>query len=330
MPNGQILAVIDPRDAHYSLVSPHMDCELIIVDLAAIPQGEEISYCQEDKKSSIYVGGQQLTDVSAIWWRQPIALIGDKLPFEQIPSFLRDYSKAAVERHAKAMGAWFSNALWVSDPYDMMRVDCKPWQLQVAASLGFSVPRTLQTSDPARAATFIAAEQNRTGCCMVKTCSDWAPITPQEDHYLVFWSGKITPESLPRLSGLPRAPAIFQQYIEGEDLRIIVVGAKVFAVKLTNDQGYSGPVCDWRAVGRTVSGNISIEPYTLPAEIERRCADLLQHLGIQYGAIDMRVDCSGVHWFFEINTLGVWFFVEQATGQPIGKAVAHLLMGIGA
>jgi hypothetical protein len=39
------------------------------------------------------------------------------------------------------------------------------------------------------------------------------------------------------------------------------------------------------------------------------------------------LDKKGEIWFLEINPNGQWAFVEEVTGQPMGKALADLLQG---
>jgi glutathione synthase/RimK-type ligase-like ATP-grasp enzyme len=48
-------------------------------------------------------------------------------------------------------------------------------------------------------------------------------------------------------------------------------------------------------------------------------------LGLKFSAIDLVVDVHGDVWFLELNPNGQWGFVELATGQPIGAAMAALL-----
>jgi hypothetical protein len=50
---------------------------------------------------------------------------------------------------------------------------------------------------------------------------------------------------------------------------------------------------------------------------------------LEFGAIDLVLDKKGEIWFLENNANGQWAFVEEATGQPIGKAMADLLQGKG-
>ena len=51
----------------------------------------------------------------------------------------------------------------------------------------------------------------------------------------------------------------------------------------------------------------------------------MQHLHLEYGAIDMRLTPDGDYVFLEINPNGEYLYVEQATGLPISRALAEHL-----
>jgi len=324
MTEGQILLVHDDRDIHSSLVLPHLDREPIIFDPAAIPDGFEISYLQNGTREVVYLNGHELPHVTSIWWRKMMDLTAERVPLEAIPHEEHEYACRSVRRHADALGSWFEDALWVSNPYTMSRASNKPWQLRIANEIGLAVPRTLQTSDPTRAQAFVEQERNRGGC-IVKSLSNRFPVRPNGDE-LMFWSQQV-PDGQ-SFEGIELAPSIFQQYIVGLNLRVTVVDTSVFTAKITSRHEMPPGVPDYRVIGQGIEGKLLIEPYILPPMIAAKCIALVKRLGLLSGSIDIVVDASGVFWFLENNTMGAWGFVEEATGQPIGRAVAHLLMRV--
>jgi glutathione synthase/RimK-type ligase-like ATP-grasp enzyme len=50
-----------------------------------------------------------------------------------------------------------------------------------------------------------------------------------------------------------------------------------------------------------------------------------REMGLAFGAIDMIRDADDSYWFLENNPNGQWAYVEHATGQPIGHAIATML-----
>ncbi len=327
MSQHKILLVLDEHDKHHELVVQHLDSTPIIFDPANISEGIGLSYFQEGKHQYMIIGDVVLDNVRAIWWRKMLELSTVKMPMKELeqaygdPSFA-DYASRSVRRHANALGAFYGNALWVSNPYNMSQADNKAWQLRVAYSVGMAVPHTLQTSSAEHATQFV---KQLGGICIVKSLSNHFPVTPEKEE-LMFWSQRILPGQKISYEGLDVAPAIFQQAIEGYDVRVTVVGDKVFAAKIAIDEDKTSAIRDWRIVGQGVAGNPTIEPYRLPAKLAGQCIRMLKKLNLSYGAFDFVVDREDIHWFLEVNPMGAWGFIEEDTGLPIGKAMAELLI----
>ena len=72
--------------------------------------------------------------------------------------------------------------------------------------------------------------------------------------------------------------------------------------------------------------NARISPVELPDQVQALLKDFMKRLGLQYGAIDMRLHPDDEYVFLEINPAGQWLFVEQATGQPIAASIARILV----
>ena len=53
---------------------------------------------------------------------------------------------------------------------------------------------------------------------------------------------------------------------------------------------------------------------------------LVEKLGLCYGAIDMVLTPDGRYVFLEINPNGQYLWIELATGLPISDAICSLLM----
>jgi glutathione synthase/RimK-type ligase-like ATP-grasp enzyme len=124
---------------------------------------------------------------------------------------------------------------------------------------------------------------------------------------------------LDELESVRFAPVIFQEYVDGVDLRVTVVGHKIFAAEI--DARKTRYPVDMRMV----VGDASVRPTKLPSKIEKLLMKLQRRLGLYYGAIDIRRTLQGEYFFLEVNPAGQWLFVEQRTGLPISQAVADLL-----
>lgn len=129
------------------------------------------------------------------------------------------------------------------------------------------------------------------------------------------------------MDNLHLAPAVFQQAIDAvADIRVTVVGEQVFAA-IIHDKVDTNPaaVRDWRFGHSAAAIYFASYDKEFPLEMKKRCVELVKRLGLKYGAIDIVLNKKGEFWFLEINPNGQWAFIEEDTGQPIGKALAKLL-----
>jgi glutathione synthase/RimK-type ligase-like ATP-grasp enzyme len=63
----------------------------------------------------------------------------------------------------------------------------------------------------------------------------------------------------------------------------------------------------------------------LPPDLEQRCVQLVDRLGLCFGAIDLALTPDGRYVFFEVNPNGQYLWIELATGLPISDAICDLL-----
>lgn len=246
------------------------------------------------------------SSVKAVWWRRPQHF---ELPERIADPAHRQF--AYSESHAAFAGLWNSlDAFWINPLNNDAAAHHKVFQLTVAQELGFTIPQTLVTNHPAEARQFIAARgaEHTVYKAFSATERDW-----RETRVL-------RPEELALLDNVRYAPVIFQEYIPAEvDLRITMVGDQIFPAAIYSQE------TDYKVDFRMHIHSAKIEPVTLPENIECLLHELMQRLGLVYGAIDMRLTPEGRYVFLEINPAGQWLFVEQETGQPIARALAELL-----
>lgn len=133
----------------------------------------------------------------------------------------------------------------------------------------------------------------------------------------------VTSELANEIDAVSYSPTLFQSKVSKKsELRITVVGKKVFAVEL-DSQVVPGAQDDWRRVN---AKDIKYLKYALPLEIEQRCVRLVETLGLNFGAIDMVVTPDDRYVFLEINPNGQWAWLEfVCPGIDIRKALVDLL-----
>lgn len=305
-------------DAHIPYVTKHLETPYVVLDPSKMIEGYELTYTTHKSGLRISYGDTHFMDrdILSVWYRKPDFYTADSIPVE---SKYRDYAHSAVKGHADISKGLFGNALWVSGYYEIKRASNKVRQLMVAYEVGLKTPDTIFTSSSRAAEAFIRKHP----ATIVKTlASVFAPNEKGETMF--FFAKKVNAANRPSLSGLNVAPAIFQQAINAVlDIRVTVVAHKLFAASITGSDIDKEQVRDWRIAH--FKGSISIVPHKLPDDIATKCKKLVKALGLKFGAIDLVLDKNGDYWFLENNPNGQWAFIEEATKQPIGKAIAGLL-----
>ncbi len=179
----------------------------------------------------------------------------------------------------------------------------KPYQAQWIQRAGFLTPPTLVTNDPALALDF--ARQH--GRVIYKSTSSIRSIVREFDPNC--------PADLARLRSLPTQ---FQARIVGTNIRVHVVGEKLFATEILS------AAVDYRYAQRD-GLEVEMLPVDLPAEIAKRCVQLSKMLRLPFCGIDlMRTPC-GEYYCFEVNPSPAYSYFEQEAGQPISRAVVDYL-----
>ena len=249
-------------------------------------------------------------EIRSVWYRRNVDPI--------LPEGLEHGVQEFCEREARAFLEGTLAALpttrWLSSPQAIWRAERKPYQLSVAAQLGFTLPRTVVTNDRTVAGSL--AELN----LVAKAVS--SGYIPDPKGNLAIFTSAVTPDDLDALDGLALAPVTFQERIEKAcDIRVTVVGDKVFAAEIASQDREASRV-DWRA---TDDPNLQHRAHELPSKLADRCRYLLSHLGLSFGAIDFALTLDGTYVFFEINPNGEWMWIEDKLGLPIADTIAAWL-----
>lgn len=204
-----------------------------------------------------------------------------------------------------ALTCWMemTPALVVSRPSAMASNNSKPYQLELIRAAGFDVPETLVTTDPAAALDFWQQHER----VVYKSVSGVRSIVTQ-----------LRAEHRERLNDVAHCPTQFQQYVEGNDFRIHVVGEEVFGCEICSTAD------DYRYPQRQGAA-VQVRAYDVPPDLAGRCRRLAAALRLPVTGLDLRLSASGKWFCFEANPSPGFTFYEEMTGQPISQAVATLL-----
>lgn len=284
--------------------------ELLRIDLADFPVRNRIALRWRDGAAPQYlleVAGREVDLAAArvVWWRRVRG-------FDVDPAILRGQHRAFASSETGQAVHGMLDALgcaWMNPRLADEAAHHKPLQWTLAQQVGLQVPATLVTTRAEEAQRFVAEQ----GLGQVVFKAFLASIEEWRETRLV------TAEDLGRLELLRLAPVIFQRYIPGVDLRITIVGRRLFTTEI--DARHTSYPVDMRMVvgeGRAAAAQ-------LPADIEAKLLALQDRLGLRYGAVDMRRTDDGQYLFLEVNPAGQWLFAERLSGLPITQAVADHL-----
>ncbi|MCX4761578.1 ATP-grasp ribosomal peptide maturase [Streptomyces sp. NBC_01275] len=245
-----------------------------------------------------------LARVRSVYWRRP--------EWPSFPHLSPDDSRFAAAQVRYGLGGTLyalGDPLWVNHALRIAAADYKPAQLTLAQRLGFTVPPTLVTNDPAEAREFIRAQ----GDAIFKTLR-WTPYT-RDGVPVTGWAAPVTADEID--DSVRIAPHLFQARVDKvADLRVLIVGRHTFAVRIDSE------LLDWRK-------DYSVLTYTvehLPDSVDKALHVYLDRLELVSGSFDLAVDRAGVYWWLELNPNGQWGWLEKETGLPMSAAFADLLM----
>lgn len=284
-------------------------CPVTRFDPADIGDGLTISAQFGDRSSPVsgYLRtpsrSADLGAVRSVYWRRPrwpgfTHLNGDDARFA-----------AAQVRHGLGGTLYaLDGPLWVNHPLRVAAADYKAAQLAVATRLGLRVPPTLVTNDLDEARAFIAYHRD----VIFKTLR-WTPYE-RGGVGMTTWTEPVTADDLDET--VAAAPHLFQARVDkAADLRVLVVGDQVFAVRIESD------LLDWR---KDYSAH-SYHVVDLPDRLGRILRAYLGHFGLVSGTFDLALDRDGESHWLELNPNGQWGWLETETGLPMSAAFAELL-----
>lgn len=250
-----------------------------------------------------------LSCVKTVWLRRP----------EQLP---QPSDPRAERRRAGRALLWtlftlLRDRVWVNPLQRDAAAHYKPYQLQLAQEAGLEIPATLITNDPDHARAFFP----ECGHGMVYKSFEPTVRVSGSQRYGAYTS-RVSDTVMTDLGDrIHLSPCLLQeQVVGGMDLRVTVIGRKVFAIAIdAPDRTAQRP--DWRRVARTAH----CRPVHLDAELETKILELLARLGLVFGCVDLVQTDDGSMRFLEVNPSGQWYWVEQRTGLPLLETFVDLL-----
>ncbi|AMW11595.1 hypothetical protein A4E84_20115 [Streptomyces qaidamensis] len=198
--------------------------------------------------------------------------------------------------------------LYVNHPHRIGDAEFKPAGLATAAKAGFLVPPTLVTSSPDAARTFIKAHSP----VIYKPL--YNPVHLIDGVSSVVKVAEVAEADID--DAVAGTAHLFQQRVpKVADVRVTVIGAEVFCVRIDSD------LLDWR----TDYSRLTYTPVEAPPGIRPALHRYMNRFRLVFGAFDFAIGEDGRWWFLECNPSGQWHWLEDETGLPMCAALADLL-----
>lgn len=321
-----ILVPTSKRDGHIGAVTKHFDA-------AGVPwcriNAEDFATNVEVEIDPALGGGRlhlrdsnrvvDISEVTAVWYRKPEPV--DVKHFQMDPGAL-EYVEAEFTEILMGLYALLDDVFWFNNPFGARIAHRKLRQLQIAARLGFSLPKTLLTNSPERAFEFADSLQRDIAIKSLGAISVMQENGDQTLQYGIFTRKTTIDELQPHRDKISFMPTLFQEFVEKEsELRVTCVGSEVFACEITSRDG-DETADDYRFDTARLPHKAVLRP-----DLVDRMHAYMKAFGLNFGCFDFIVPKDGGDpIFLEMNPNGQWIWVQQRTGQDIALAIANELI----
>jgi glutathione synthase/RimK-type ligase-like ATP-grasp enzyme len=227
---------------------------------------------------------------------------------ESLPEMRSKHTSESDRKHIRSLHDSLNHWLEMTPALVLNRASAmgsnasKPYQAQCITRTCLKTPPTLVTNDPALVKDFAA----RHHATVYKSISSVRSIVRE-----------LNP-AVKDLSTVRALPTQFQARIPGDDVRVHVVGSRIFPTRICTK------AVDYRYATRDHESR-DMTPTQLPQQIEEACFALSKMLELSMCGIDLKVTPQG-HWYcFEVNPSPAYSFFEENTGQRISTAIVQTL-----
>jgi glutathione synthase/RimK-type ligase-like ATP-grasp enzyme len=227
----------------------------------------------------------------------------------RLPELARESAVSPVRRRAQhwrdGVNQWadVAPARVVNRPSAVASHCSRPLQSQVMVRHGFHVPETLVTTEPELAIQFF----NRHPQVLCTAASGVKPPPRM-----------VTVADLAKLERIRWCPAQFQEWIEGREVRVHVIGNEVFAT------GLSGPASDrrdpWPAVNERAL--YALKPSD---DLAAQSITLAMDLDLPFASLDLKITADDRVYCLEVHPTPDFSDCETKAGQPISTALVRYL-----
>lgn len=289
----------DDTFCHTVIAMKQANIKVDIIDIGRLALSGEILFPMHDLTSSVFKTRERYYHLNDYWgaWIRPIEIA------EAAPE------KTLKERSAglqAAMNRLFSNiTIPVINPpiRDASNFSKLFHAVSLATLAGWQIPRSCLTNNPTQARNFINACSEDVIFKGASSKKTWATLYKKEIHDH-------------QLSALQTAPVLFQERINGPDVRVHVVGDQLFAEAIESDD------LDYR-----ISKENRYNELSLPDAIAKGCRLLSATCNIPFLGVDFKIKKNTGEWYFlEANSMPCYQGYDRRAKGAISRAMIEWLV----
>jgi glutathione synthase/RimK-type ligase-like ATP-grasp enzyme len=242
-----------------------------------------------------------LDKVKVVWYRRP-----GKIQIHRSMTEFADFIRKESDYLINGIFLLLKDRFWIVPPRSTRIMDNKIFQLWLANQIGFRIPKTVVTNNPAEAERFLMENKE----CVLKVISPGLTKNGK-----TIYTNKIDYLAVKEhLDTIACCPVMLQEYIhKTAELRITVIEKEIFAC-LIESQAHESTKIDWRRIKEYIPPH---RPYDLPVEVGEKILKFMDARDMLFATFDFAITPDGDFVFFECNPNGQWYWVELLTGLPI-------------
>lgn len=304
MTDEVVLIVGGADDAHAAAVARRLATRgltAVYLDFRRFPAEAALTWDPIRRRGSLELqdGAVDLARVRSVYWRTADPTRAAKGLRADLHAFAEQETRKALESLLRGLGRPIINP-----PEAIAAHRCKPVQSAAVAALGVAVPDTRISSHPDAAAEMFAAHPEGV---IIKPVGGGA------------YARRLTRRDLAREAVIRASPMQYQAWIPGEDVRVYVVGERVFAGRIALARA---GLVDFRT-----DPDHHSEAVTLSAAEAACCLNICRALGMVWTGIDFRRTPAGELVFLEANPSPMFLRFERDTGHAILAALVEVVAG---
>ncbi|MCR5261997.1 MAG: hypothetical protein K6C94_09200 [Candidatus Gastranaerophilales bacterium] len=278
--------------------------EVEYLNTGKFPVSDKINWFPTDSVNSgnFVIDGKKISfnEIKSIYWRWQYSVDICKLLNIKASS----YTSFVMNKEIAATTDSLFYALkcnWVNPIEAIYLHRTKAYQLFLLAQNGFRVPKTLISNDSEEIIKF--AEENNYDLI-------YKPVQGG-CHTAILTKDDLSAD---RLNSFKTGAVQFQEKLDGTDIRVYIVGDKIFPAEIR------AKTIDFRS-----DKDAEIVPVKLPPEIEKQCFKIADMFKLKFTGIDIKTKSNGEYVFIEANPSPMFVGFERQSKYNITETLCELL-----